>query len=153
MGHMKDLLITIHNGGDEAVEAAVALAGMEKQKRAYDVMQSAPDSGTITDIVTLLRGLSFATNSPDAHESASLLHYCVNHAADEIEQMRGERRWIPVQERLPEQNEPVLIYTEMIGRHVASIDEEGEWFCDYGGEWLFPNVTHWMPLPQPPEAT
>jgi hypothetical protein len=64
------------------------------------------------------------------------------------------RRWIPVEERLPEQNEPVLIYTEMIGRHVASIDEEGEWFCDYGGEWLFPNVTHWMPLPpEPPEAT
>jgi len=60
--------------------------------------------------------------------------------------------WIPVSERLPEPNEPVLIYTEVLGRHVASVDEEGEWFCDYGGEWLFPKVTHWMPLPEPPEV-
>jgi hypothetical protein len=58
--------------------------------------------------------------------------------------------WIPVSERLPQPNEPVLIYTAVLGRHVASVDEEGEWFCDYGGEWLFPNVTHWMPLPEPP---
>jgi len=64
--------------------------------------------------------------------------------------MTGE--WISVSERLPEPNEPVLICTEVLGRHVASVDEEGEWFCDYGGEWLFPNVTYWMPLPEPPEA-
>jgi hypothetical protein len=71
----------------------------------------------------------------------------------EIEELQEQvPRWIAVSERLPEPNEPVLIYTEMLGRHVASVDEEGEWFCDYGGEWLFPDVTHWMPLPEPPEV-
>jgi hypothetical protein len=159
MGRMKDLLITIHNGGDEAVEAAVALAGMEKQKRAYDVMQSAPDSGTITDIVTVLRGLSFATNSPDAHESASLLHYCVNHAADELEQMRGERRWIPVQEQWPKHGSDVLVAYKA-GQHVllgvgefdgTTVNDDGVTVPYFKGIGGF-EVTHWMPLPEPPVA-
>jgi hypothetical protein len=164
MGHIKDLLITIHNGGDAAVDAAVALAGMEKQKAAYDVMQSALGGDTVTDIVTVLRGLSFATNSPDAHESASLLHYCVNHAADEIEHMRGERCWIPASERLP----PLL--TEVLGWHHD--DRVRAWFRHsgtiqggtragtYWESWSPQDrecddcevdaPTHWMPLPEPP---
>ncbi len=59
-------------------------------------------------------------------------------------------KWIPVSERLPEKNTLVLVHTEMDANHVASIDDGNEWFCNYGGEWLFPNVTHWMPLPEPP---
>ena len=57
--------------------------------------------------------------------------------------------WIPVTERLPEKHTAVLVHTDMDGTHAASFDGE-EWFCDYGGAWLFPNVTHWMPLPAPP---
>ena len=60
-------------------------------------------------------------------------------------------RWIPVSERLPERDTAVLVHTDMDGTHAASFDGE-EWFCDYGGAWLFPNVTHWMPLPEPPEV-
>jgi hypothetical protein len=167
MGAIKDLLVAIHNGGDEAVEAAVALAGMEKQKRAYDVVQSAPGSDSITDIVTILRGLSFATNSPDAHESASLLHYCVNYAADEIERLRDERRWIPVSERLPEEYQTVLVMTDagVSAGEIRFPDSECEmdetWWMvfkdmrDRLNSWAgfipLSVVTHWMPLPEPPE--
>lgn len=79
MGHMKDLLITIYGGGDEAVEAACELAGIAKERRAYS---------DITDIVTVLRSVGFAAVEPSAGVSASLLHYCVTHAADEIERLR-----------------------------------------------------------------
>jgi predicted RNA-binding Zn-ribbon protein involved in translation (DUF1610 family) len=62
-----------------------------------------------------------------------------------------DARWIAVGERMPEKHTAVLVHTDMDGNHAASFDGE-EWFCDYGGAWLFPNVTHWMPLPEPPEV-
>jgi len=65
--------------------------------------------------------------------------------------LRNPPRWISVAERLPEKHTAVLVHTDMDGNHAASFDGE-EWFCDYGGAWLFPNVTHWMPLPEPPEV-
>lgn len=70
----------------------------------------------------------------------------------EIEELQEQaQRWIPVIERMPEKDALVLVHTAMDGNHVASFDGEA-WFCNYGGEWLFPNVTHWMPLPEPPEV-
>jgi hypothetical protein len=71
-------------------------------------------------------------------------------SGEEYMALRDAGRWIPVSERMPEKHTAVLVYTDMHGNHAASFDGE-EWFCDYGGAWLFPNVTHWMPLPEPPE--
>ena len=51
-------------------------------------METIDQTGDITDIVTVLRGVGFAAISPQAGDSASLLHYCVTHAADEIERLR-----------------------------------------------------------------
>ena len=148
MGHVKDLLVTIHNGGDDAVQAAVALAGLEKHMQAQVAIDNA--TGDITDIVTVLRGAGFAALSPSADSSASLLHYCVNHAADEIERLRDERRWIPVSERLPEVQQNVLA---AVAREVAIARRYVDgWFSDLN-EWSRPfTPTHWMPLPEPPEV-
>ena len=86
MGYMKELDIRIYGGGDDAVAAACELAGIVKERRGYeDTMRATSD---ITDIVTVLRGIGFASVPPSAGESASLLHYCVTHAADEIERLR-----------------------------------------------------------------
>jgi 2-polyprenyl-6-methoxyphenol hydroxylase-like FAD-dependent oxidoreductase len=164
MGHVKDLLVTIHNGGDNAVQAAVALAGLEKHMQAQVAIDNA--TGDITDIVTVLRGVGFAALSPSADSSTSLLHYCVNHAADEIERLRDERRWVAVSERLP----PLL--TEVLGWHPD--DRVRAWFRHSGTVQGGPrkgvyweswtpqdrecddcNVkapTHWLPLPEPPEV-
>lgn len=72
-----------------------------------------------------------------------------------------ERRWIPVEERLPENGVPVLI------NYIASNDRKyhpdgtAVW-TDYGCFWwegsledcdteVAVPITHWMPLPEPPK--
>lgn len=83
---------------------------------------------------------------------------------EEVQQMR----WIPVEERLPEEE----------GVYIVCVDGEVKWdaYCMFEGveRWLcydgrlnalyidpyssklkreppYPRVTHWMPLPQPPK--
>lgn len=62
-------------------------------------------------------------------------------------------RWIPVTERLPEIQQKILVYCESktIRKHVTA--------CTYMGGYLgakqfsrhVRNVTHWMPLLEPPK--
>lgn len=73
-------------GGDDAIAAACEMANLVDERRSYEETMKA--TGDISDIVTVLRGVCFAAISPQAGQSASLLHYCVTHAADEIERLR-----------------------------------------------------------------
>lgn len=57
---------------------------------------------------------------------------------------RDAWQWISVEERLPEPWKEVLIYR---GEEMAIVSSE----VTPGGRWLFSNVTHWMPLPEPPK--
>jgi hypothetical protein len=70
---------------------------------------------------------------------------------DEIERLQEERRWIPVSERLP----------EVKGRYICSIMYKEEpkkiwveqrYWDGYGWDMYTSIVTHWMPLPEPPES-
>jgi hypothetical protein len=147
---MKELDIRIRNGGDDAIAAACELAGLAKARRGYeDTMQAKED---ITDVVTVLRGVGFSSVSPEAGDSASLLHRVVMAAADEIEHLRNERRWIPVGERLPDEYDVVMV--GWAGRR-----DIGKGYL-LNGKWHDPLVckpdvnppTHWMPLPEPPQV-
>ena len=62
-----------------------------------------------------------------------------------VEMLKKKRKpkWIPVTERLPERNTWVLAYCKYKD-HVVD-------YVDINGLWSYGNVTHWMPLPQPPE--
>ena len=65
-------------------------------------------------------------------------------------------QWIPVGERLPEAEEVVLLAAPWGTDHDISIMgwldpdcKPCKWYT-YGGP-ISPEVTHWMPLPEPPE--
>ena len=65
-------------------------------------------------------------------------------------------RWIPVAERLPQNYISVLVYLPgekpLPTVHEAYIGGDGEWHSSvvYGVE--NEDVTHWMPLPEPPKG-
>lgn len=65
-------------------------------------------------------------------------------APEEVQQ----RRWIPVEERLPEEKQRVIVRCERVGTSVGWI-LWGNWMTDIGPG--AGKVTHWMPLPQPPK--
>lgn len=65
-------------------------------------------------------------------------------APEEVQQMR----WIPVEERLPEEKQRVIARCERVGTSVGWI-LWGNWMTDIGPG--AGKVTHWMPLPQPPK--
>jgi len=78
-----------------------------------------------------------------------------------IDRLNAGRRWIPVSEKLPEMYHPVLTmakkakYPRVLSREKGA-DDIWVWalrqlggYVAYIGE---KNITHWMPLPEPPES-
>ena len=79
-------------------------------------------------------------------------------AADLIEQQAARiaeleakvPRWIPVTEKIPPDQEEVLVLT-MSKNGVRNVDK-GYWAIDHFIHLGRAEVTHWMPLPEPPET-
>ena len=104
-------------------------------------------------------------------ESASLERYkeALSMAVAALRE-KEERRWIPVTERLPEEDGDYLVFKRFAGNawsDVVSFAKDGRqvsectfvekwqnvWYY-YDSEWGYIRtdaVTHWMPLPEPPE--
>ena len=59
--------------------------------------------------------------------------------------------WISVKDRLPEKNGRYLVceYGEAYSAEYEKNRPDSEWTDDYEG--YFMKVSHWMPLPEPPE--
>lgn len=120
------------------------------------------------------------TLGDDLAEAADRLENQSTHIAalqQEIEKLRGqneqlreaaalvvkesaellERRWIPVAERLPEDRSNVLVvayWHERWGVYMGwCAPERAAWSVHIGiGDRNDVAVTHWMPLPEPPEV-
>ena len=76
-----------------------------------------------------------------------------------IAALREQHRWIPVTERLPKMYKTVLAYRENLSAEggyttleyiVPNFGEPTQWKNDLN-TWKS-KVTHWMPLPEPPEV-
>ena len=62
------------------------------------------------------------------------------------------QKWIPVTERLPEEDTTILVCGEDGVEPGCFSSKSGFWTCDlYESDPIF-GVTHWMPLPQPPKG-
>ena len=76
------------------------------------------------------------------------LRECHLRAVARIAELEEKQRWIPVSERLPEDGKPVWVCTIWNEQHSGFLID-GVWvglFRDFReGE-----ITHWMPLPEPP---
>lgn len=74
----------------------------------------------------------------------------------ELQQERESHRWIPVEERLPEDGERVNLFDGATGFFIYgekdTYTDDGRWLwkTDFGA-WHKENVTHWQPLPSSPE--
>jgi len=92
------------------------------------------------------------------HDETSLL---LLKAADAIEDLDNRlnlhrqgkiRHWIPVTERLPEHSGNYLVYSVGGNWKQLSAVEIGFWDDKRFIVQSFFAVTHWMPLPEPPES-
>ena len=81
---------------------------------------------------------------------------------DEICQIQAEEllsipQWIPVSERLPEEWWPVLGLIQFHDEKEPPIQQvlwylgNGHWRETWRGDMIESDVTHWMPLPEPPK--
>ena len=71
-------------------------------------------------------------------------------AEQELAQVKAERSWISVKDRLPDDGEAVLTFKNGITEVQVYEKRQngwirGNWF------WSMATVSHWMPLPDPPE--
>lgn len=123
----------------------------DKESCIEDLMNTAADR--ISDLLTELRD---ERHRHDRYVDFELAE------AEELRKLKEQLRWIPVTERLPDSNKSVLVRctnTTISGgyvTHIGSCDSGKFWFLrTQPGTASFPvrewQVTHWMPLPEPPK--
>lgn len=73
--------------------------------------------------------------------------------ADSIRDAPAVNRWIPCIERLPEKHVEVLAYSPYWGKIVVAMWGGEFWLEQWTDDDLEQSeITHWMPLPEPPEG-
>lgn len=81
-------------------------------------------------------------------KTASWLLDQVLHDIQAMPTLTPQNEWVSVEESLPEEKQRVIVRCERVGTSVGWI-LWGNWMADIGPD--AGKVTHWMPLPAPPD--
>lgn len=85
----------------------------------------------------------------ELQEDNAALNGTVSNLIEQIAEL-SKPRWIPATERLPQEREWVLCQCRAKIRMVLRL-QNGYWHQDSRHEFMSGFVTHWMPLPEPPQ--
>jgi hypothetical protein len=77
------------------------------------------------------------------------LHKTIEMQQARIVELEAANRWIPVEERLPEDLIPVLVKGTSDNPHRAGCEVTWCFYHKWTGT-LVNDITHWRPLPEPP---
>ena len=111
---------------------------MSEEAKMWETLQCLPDA-----VEHLIHG------DPDDADSVKASD-AVKWAIAEIARLRLERRWVPVGERLPDNEMPVIVLSAGIA--FIACASWGRWL-DLGGTGRYlSHVTHWQPLPPGPKT-
>lgn len=127
---------------DDAINRIIAAIGLEKV-RSINIRAAVGEAVTVTTEQHITR--------PQIDDLAIALE-----TKEWVLVPKDAGSWIPASERLPEENQEVLAWN---GGGQCEKPWQGHVLCEYrNGEWresqesdLYPGITHWMPLPEPPE--
>ena len=105
------------------------------------------------DLLDLVRELNTLNddNLADRVIENSDVQRCLSELQDILEEaptLTPPNEWVSVEERLPEEKQRVIVRCERVGTSVGWI-LWGNWMTDIGPD--AGKVTHWMPLPAPPD--
>ena len=81
-------------------------------------------------------------------ETGSFAEWLAEYLAEHLPTLTPPNEWVSVEERLPEEKQRVIVRCERVGTSVGWI-LWGNWMTDIGPG--AGKVTHWMPLPAPPD--
>lgn len=125
-----------------------------------------------TDLVKRLRSAKdiwqseeeqWMLEAADAIEELSAYEKIATDEHNRAAKMAWEHRWIPVTERLPEEEETVLVARKFLGikecpacTYVETAERIGDSWVSDSDEYKIArskhtDPTHWMPLPEPPK--
>lgn len=87
------------------------------------------------------------SNDPDYRAKFADAQRQIERDQKEMAELREKQRWISVTEKTPEYDMPQLALNADGDALIANY-AYGEWFDTWGQDV---EVTHWMPLPEPPK--
>jgi len=131
----------------------VAISALQSQARENAALES-----TIEGLELDIEG--YQQKSQELKDESILSDIAFDQMQSDIETLTAEnatlkQRWISVDDRMPEDTKAVLVWvSDNMCHYAATFRPSGEWSSWQGSNqyWWCKFITHWMPLPAPPNS-